>query len=81
MSPEPAYAEFVFRVHADGRRERSATVYVRLEDGTLVTATGTLSGAVGEFAADAVAEAMHLDRGTRRRVVIDERTTSYGRRR
>lgn len=68
MGEEPAYVEFVFRVHADGRRERSACVYVRRPDGTVVPAAGRLNGAVGEFAAEAVEEVVRL-----RRVAIDER--------
>jgi len=80
MSIEPAFVEFVFRVHADGRRERSAEVYVRREDGKLVTATGRLEGEIGAFAAEAVAEATQEGGGVRR-VPIDGRSFPPARRR
>lgn len=78
---EPAFVEFIFRVHADGRRERIATVYARDEAGALRPVRGALGGAVGEFAAHAVAESAGVasPSSRRRRVSIDERRVSGGR--
>lgn len=82
---EPAYVEFVFRVHADGRRERTATVYAQHPGGTIRPVRGQLNGKVGQFAAVAVAEAVELgdSRSKTRRVQIDERQfrAEWGRRR
>lgn len=72
---EPAYVEFVFRVHADGRRERTATVYAHDQAGAIRLVRGKLNGKVGGFAADAVGEVVEFGKpptGTRR-VQIDER--------
>lgn len=81
---EPAYVEFVFRVHADGRRERTAVVYAQHPGGGVRPVSGQLNGKVGQFAAEAVAEAVELGKPhDTRRVQIDERQFrgEWGRRR
>lgn len=81
---EPAYVEFVFRVHADGRRERTAVVYARHPGGAVRPVSGRIDGNVGQFAAEAVAEAVELGKPRdARRVQIDERQfhSEWGRRR
>ena len=68
--------EFVYRVYADGRRERFATVLFPTTDGKLVAGTRRPSGRVGSFVAKAVSEW--------RRIGIDprgEESAGYGRRR
>ena len=77
---EPAYVEFVFRVHADGRRERIATVYAQDQGGTVRPIRGKLNGEVGEFSAEAVAEVVELGLPRKtRQVPIDDRRLSVER--
>jgi hypothetical protein len=53
---EPDYVEFVYRAHADGRRERYATVHAHEPGGPVRQTTGALTGPVAEFTRNAVAE-------------------------
>lgn len=73
----PAYVEFVVRVHADGRRERYATVHAVSPDGSPVRVTGPLSGQTAAFARDAVRTFLDEQRppegDKHRRVAIDPR--------
>jgi hypothetical protein len=69
--PAPrSFVEFVYRVHSDGRRERSAAVFVVDEDGRVVPGPVRPTGPLGEFVADAVSE---VASGSFRRVRIDAR--------
>lgn len=81
----PAYVEFVMRVHADGRRERYATVHAVGCDGSPVAVTGPLSGQLAVFAREAVRsyleEQREPERDQRRRVAIDPRAFDPARRR
>lgn len=70
---EGASVEFVFRVHADGRRERFARVYVLDESGRREPGPRRPEGALARFVADAIAEASELRPSNRRRVAIDAR--------
>jgi hypothetical protein len=65
-----SFVEFVYRVHSDGRRERSAMVFLVDETGRVVPGPVRPTGALGEFVAGAVAE---VASGSYRRVAIDER--------
>jgi len=66
-----AYVEFTFRVHADGRRERRAVVYVHDGD-TVRSARTPLRGAAARGAIDAIEETILAPRRTRR-ITIDAR--------
>lgn len=64
---EPAYVEFVFRVHADGRRERTATVYAQDQVGVMRPVRGTLNGrSVGSPPARSPRSSTSARRATRR---------------
>jgi hypothetical protein len=77
---EPAYVELVLRVHANGRRERTATVYAKRADGTPVPVHGRL----GKLLEAAMSEVSDLERDPRtkagkgvRRVTIDARNLRH----
>lgn len=66
-----AYVEFIFRIHADGRRERRAIVYVH--DGDAVRPARTpLTGAAARGVIDAIEETI-LAPQRMRRIAIDPR--------
>lgn len=66
---EGTFVEFVFRVHADGKRERFAATYVTDPNGAVRRASDRPEGALARFVAEAVAEATGA-----RRVSVDDRT-------
>ena len=74
-----AYAEFTFRIHADGRRERRAVVYVRDGD-TVRPARTPLTGAAERAAIDGIEETILAPR-RRRSVAIDARADRRAERR
>jgi hypothetical protein len=77
---EGAVVDFVFRVHADGRRERFARILVVDPKRRLVTRVNHPTGTLAQFVLDAVREA-EREFGFRqqRRVVVDARAGARGR--
>lgn len=78
---KPAYVEFVFRVHANGRREQVARTYAKDRRGRVREVRGALGGEVREFTLEALEEVAEVREPHRsaRRVEIDPRDLEWGR--